>query len=306
MKSRLDFETEIAAVLGETGPLTGFELWKILGGERIEIWRTCMTSGRVEMRRSGVDYLRLDRRIDGYARLSPSMLRGFLTYSVVGLRGDRKIPEKVHLNETRVREVSRAKMELAFNVVSGIIERLDEGRCLAGLLCAIIAGDVVYGMAHDMPRPERSTRRIVNGSDMDLVFVMADDVPGELRRLLDEAVYEEKARLLMAPHLREEIDYVVKDMARVAEQTRFDTFPRMVACKILNEGKLLYGSRSLFQTVKNMLRDTKVTGRLGAMELDARRLRQAAERELLRPGAPGDSGAGRFLFYPIEESEEFE
>jgi hypothetical protein len=306
MMSRLDFETEIASVLGETGPLTGFELWKILGGERIEIWRTCMTSGRVEVRRSGVDYLRLDRRIDGYARLSPSMLRGFLTYSVVGLRGDRNIPEKARLNETRIREVSRAKMELAFNVVSGIIERLDEGRCLAGRLCAIIAGDVVFGMAHDMPRPERSTRRIVNGSDMDLVFVTADDVPGELRRLLDEAVYEEKARLLMAPHLREEIDYVVKDMARVAEQTRFDTFPRMVACKILNEGKHLYGSASLFQTVKNMLREKAVTGRLEAMERDARRFRQAAERELLMPGAPGDAGTGRFLFYPIEESEEFE
>jgi hypothetical protein len=48
----------------------------------------------------------------------------------------------------------------------------------------------------------------------------------------------------MAPHVREEIDYVVKDLDRVREQMRFDTFKRMVACKILQEGIFLYGGKT--------------------------------------------------------------
>lgn len=299
-------DEEIEALLGKAGPLTGFQLWKTTGGDLMDLWRTCMMSERIEVRRIGVDYLRLDRRIEGYARLSPSVLRGFLTYSVAGLHGDPEIHRKAGLIEDHIRQVSRAKMEIALNTVSGIIERLDEGACLAAEMCTIVAGDVVYDMAHDMPRPERSTRKIVNGSDMDLVFVMADHVPDRLRRRLDEAVYEEKIRLLMAHHLKEEIDYVLKDITRVAEQLSFDTFPRMVACKILNEGKLLYGNRPLFESVKRMLDEKGITGRLHSMEFTAGRFREQAQEALLKPGAGKASGDGRFLFYPAEESEEFE
>jgi len=296
----------MAAVLEESGPLTGFELWKAGGGDLLDIWRTCMSSGRLEVRRVGADYLRLDRRIEGYARLSPSVLRGFLTYSVAGAFKDARIPRKVCRVNDHIREVSRAKHRIAFNVVSGIIERLDEDPAILERLIVIIAGDVVHGMAHDMPRPERSTRIMVNGSDMDLVFITGDDVPSRFRRRLDEAVYEEKARLLMAPHMREEIDYVVKDMGRVAEQAEFDTFPRMVACKILWEGDLLYGNRKLFEAAKNMLVRKGVAARLESMECRARRFRRRAERALLAPGAGPPAGTGQFLFYPAEESEEFE
>lgn len=302
----MTIDNKITALLEKTGPLTGFQLWNTAGGDLMDLWRTCMMSERIEVRRVGADYLRLDRRIEGYARLSPSVLRGFLTYSVAGLHGDPGMRQKASLIEDHIRRVSLAKMEIAFNTVSAIIERLEVGASLAEDMCTIIAGDVVYGMAHDMPRPERSTRKIVNGSDMDLIFLVADHVPDGLRRRLDEAIYEEKIRLLMAPHLKEEIDYVVKDMARVAEQLSFDTFPRMVACKILNEGKLLYGSRPLFESVKKMLDEQGITGRLDSMELTAVRFREKAQEALLKPGAGKASGDGQFLFYPAEESEEFE
>jgi hypothetical protein len=198
------------------------------------------------------------------------------------------------------------KHRIAFDVISGIIQRLDEERAVKGRMCAIIAGDVVYGMAHDTPRPERSTQKPVNGSDMDLVFVTTDDVPDEFRRRLDEAVYQEKLRLLMTPHMREEIDYVVKNIDKIEKQIAFDTFPHMVACKILWEGELLFGSKTLFKKIKEMINEKGVAGRLESMKRKAVQFRKSAEVILMESGPLNDPGSGLFLFYPVEESEEFE
>jgi hypothetical protein len=80
----------------------------------------------------------------------------------------------------------------------------------------------------------------------------------------------------------------------------------MVACKILWEGTLLYGSEILFGKLKKMLEDRGVAGRLDSMEQKARRFRKTAETILMASGALEDAGSGRFLFYPAEESDEFE
>lgn len=306
MKIDPAFERIIVGELDRSGPLTGSELWNSAGGDQGELWRTCMGSGLIEVFKTGIEYLRLDQRIEGYARLSPSVLRSFLTYSVVGLHGDPRMPGKIRRVRRHIQDVSRMKHRVALDVVSGIIERLDAERSMSGRLCVFMAGDVVYAMAHDMPRREKSTRKIVNGSDMDLVFVTTDDVGQEFRGRLDEAVYEEKLRLLMAPHMREEIDYVVKTISKVEKQLAFDTFPSMVACKILWEGTLLYGSEILFGKLKKMLEDRGVAGRLDSMEQKARRFRKTAETILMASGALEDAGSGRFLFYPAEESDEFE
>jgi hypothetical protein len=74
---------------------------------------------------------------------------------------------------------------------------------------------------------------------MDLVVVVDDQFPKASMERMDEAIYKEKYRLLITPHLREEIDYIVKKLERVREQVRFDTFKHMVACKLLQEGTLL-------------------------------------------------------------------
>ena len=123
---------------------------------------------------------------------------------------------------------------------------------------------------------------------------------------LDEAIYQEKYRLLVTPHVREEVDYVVKNMDRVKEQLAFDTFKRMVACKILHEGTLLYGSDLLFHKVKTMLREYAVTTQLQAMEKQALLFRNQAERRLLLEDPENSGQDEAYLFYPAEESEEFE
>jgi hypothetical protein len=105
---------------------------------------------------------------------------------------------------------------------------------------------------------------------------------------------------------REEIDYVIKRVSRVKEQLQFDTFKHMVACKILEEGLLLYGSKSLFVDIKTMLNKHGITEKLGDLEKRAQIFRKEAEAYLLHADPDKVKRGSLYLFYPAEESEEFE
>lgn len=299
-------EDRLAAALERLGPLTGAELQEEAGGDSFSLWKAAMLSQRLEVRAVGTRYLRLDRKVERFARLSPSILREFLTYSVVGLAADpdaldRRAAEVI----ARIRAISRAKLELAGSVVAGVAARL-EGAAPQEQFCVFIAGDVVFDMAHDVPRPERSTGKMVRGSDIDLVVVVDDDAPETLVRRLDEEIYQRKYRYLISPSAREEIDYIVKRFTRMREQMAFDTFKQMVACKILDEGVFLHGDRRLFDAAKALLEERGVTRRLADLHGDAARHRREAERSLLTLGEDVLSGEALQLFYTTDESEEFE
>jgi hypothetical protein len=293
--------------LDERGPLTGSEILESTGDDGLLLWRTCKLSKSLNIRTIGMRYLRLDRRIEGFARLSPSILREFLTYSVIGRAQDESaLFQKANEVGSHVEAVSRAKSEVAYSVVSSLVGKLESELPIHNQVCFIIAGDIVYNMAHDVPRPERSTGKLVKGSDMDLVVVVDDQFPKASVERMDEAIYKEKYRLLITPHLREEIDYIVKNLERVREQVRFDTFKHMVACKLLQEGTLLYGSEEVFHTLKTMLRDHGVTQKLKELESKARIFRKEAEDYLLTEDPHKIREKSLNLFYPTEESEEFE
>lgn len=303
----MGMERDIVAVIEARGPLTGAELLEAMDRDVLLVWRSCMLSDGLSIQTIGPRYLRLDRRIEGFARLSPSILREFLTYSVVGVIGDPGASvQRASEIRRHIEQVTRSKSQLAYEIVSAAMERFDLSGPAREQVAVMIAGDIVYNMAHDVPRPERSTGRLVRGSDMDIVVVVDDRFPKEMMTGLDNTIYQEKQRILMTPHLREEIDYIVKDMGRVREQVRFDTFRRMVACKILQEGTLLYGSETLFCAIKGMLKEARVTERLAALEDRARVFRETAERDLLYKDTEEIREDFRDLFYPTEESEEFE
>ena len=300
-------EKEIIAVLEDKGPLTGAEILDALKDDALFLWRACRRSKQVAIQTIGCRYLRLDSKIEGFARLSPSILREFLTYSAIGLTRDQdSLVRKANEIASHIKEVSKAKLELAKNVFSTVLSRLENDVLIKEQACILIAGDIVYDMAHDAPRPERSTGKLVKGSDMDLVVVVDDLFPKELMERMDEMIYREKQNVLMTPHLREEMDYVVKDLARVREQMGFDTFKRMVACKILQESTLLFGNQDLFKTIKSMLQEQGITEKLVRMEDQAAIFRRDAEATLLREDPEKIKNEGLYLFYPTEESEEFE
>ncbi len=300
-------ENEILKLIENRGPLTGSEILEALDGDSLIIWKTCKLSKKLSIRTIGTRYLRLDRAVEGYARLSPSILREFMTYSVVGIQGGLDLlEEKAQTLISHIEEVSKAKLELAYRIVYGLASWFENEWMLESEICFIIGGDIVYSMAHDVPRPERSTGKMVIGSDMDLVIIVDDEFPDDLFQKLDDAIYLEKSRLLMAPHMKEEIDYIVKKLDRVREQVRFETFKHMVACKILHEGTLLYGSEKFFTVIKTMLRDHGIVGKLQALEKKARLFRRDAEEYLLREDPQKILEEKSCLFYPTEESEEFE
>jgi hypothetical protein len=300
-------EKEIIAVLEDKGPLTGAEILDGLGADALLLWRACRRSKQVAIQTIGCRYLRLDAKIEGFARLSPSILREFLTYSAIGLTRDQdSVVRKANEIASHIKEVSKAKLELAKNIFSTVLSRLENDALIREQACILIAGDIVYDMAHDAPRPERSTGKLVKGSDMDLVVVVDDLFPKELMKRMDEMIYREKQNILITPHLREEMDYVVKDLARVREQTGFDTFKRMVACKILQESTLIFGNQDLFKTIKSMLQEQGITEKLVRMEDQAAIFRRDAEATLLREDPEKIKKEGLYLFYPTEESEEFE
>ena len=301
-----NIEKKVITLIEGEGPLTGAELISYTNADPLLLLRTCRLSNNLSTQTVGTRYLRFDRRIEGFARLSPSILREFLTYSIIGLSSDQiSLEIKVHKISSHIEDVSRAKSDLAYNVVSALAGRLGNDS-LENRACFIIAGDIVFNMAHDVPRPERSTGKMVKGSDIDLVVIVNDQSPVKLMQRLDEEVYREKQDLLLNPYIKEEIDYVIKDLARVREQVKFDTFKHMVACKILQEGTLLFGSEEIFHNVKVMLRDYGVIEKILTMEARAKAFRKSAEEYIIHEDPKRIESENLYLFYPTEESEEFE
>ncbi|MCK5806404.1 MAG: hypothetical protein KAI66_26465, partial [Lentisphaeria bacterium] len=120
---------------------------------------------------------------------------------------------------------------------------------------------------------------------------------------LDDAIYRQKHYLLTHPDLQEEIDYILKPLAKVRKQLAFDRFEHMVACKILCECELLYGSPFLFDKVMALVEESGVREKLDAMQAAAETFRDTAERTLLNPNTP-DPESHLTLFYTREESDE--
>jgi hypothetical protein len=292
------------ALLKAHGPCTGAELLALADIEVFPLWQACRTQPGVVMRHAGHRYLRLDRTVEGYARLSPSIRREFLTYTVVGTNEQMEevVARCLELQQEFVR-ISQYKREFVRGVIQRIVESNPDRERLRAHLCCMIAGDVTYSMAHTVERPEPSTGRPVRGSDLDVVIVSDEHLTSAEHESLDEALYREKWNILVLPHLREEIDYVIKDVAKVVTQLQFDSFQHMVACKILHESELLYGNPELFVRIKHLVDEAGISEKLAHMEDRAIRERETAERQLVGHSAVEQIQTWQHLFFTSEERE---
>lgn len=298
-------EAAVIYTLRENGPLTGSELLNKIDLEPLDLWRFCTTSSRVLARVLGRRFLRLDRAVSGYARLSPSMRREFLTYTLLDLTSKRdRLEERAATLTAEIQRISDAKRRLAAQTVATVVESLAARSVVRERACFILAGDITYDMAHRVPRPEHSTGKLVRGSDLDIVIVTDDDFDPAVRETLDDAIYQKKHFLLVSPSYREEIDYLIKDLATVRRQVAFDTFEHMVACKILTEGELLHGSPDIFSSIRRLLAQQGIPRKLAAMEEEATRNRVEAERTLSQVGREQSGSRFLNLFYTSHESDE--
>lgn len=286
------------------GPLTGKDLVRETGLDVFEAWKKCLTTDEVMIRVIGKRYLRLDRKVDGYARLSPSIMREFLNYTVIGLGKDRdEIELQAERLQNEIHEISKKKLRLARETIRRLVDKHPRRDLIIERTVFIIAGDVVLDMAHCEPRPELSTGELVRGSDLDII-VVADNLDEAVLKDLDRLLYQEKYNILINPVLREELDYIIKDLDTVNEQLRFNNFKAMVASKILHEGRYLYGSQALYSRIKQMLFEQGINLKIAFLEERARQNRRMAEHALI--SAPGSAGDKELmsLFYTTEEKEE--
>lgn len=298
-------EEKILALLGKRGPQTGGELLELTTADVFNLWRVCRRCQEIHYKTFGRRFLRLDRAIEGYARLSPSIQREFLTYTLVGLKGQlQMLKARVEESSQDIKGVSGVKFNLAKESVSSIVSVLEDRDHILSRVCFIIAGDIAYEMAHSVPRPEKSTGKMVRGSDLDIIGIVDDNFSQEAVRALDKAIYQEKYRLLVHPNFREEIDYIIKNISRVKVQLKFDRFEHMVACKLLHEGKFLYGSQSIFQTIKDFVKEYEIPQKLKELENKATENRKKAELYLLDQVDGLSEKEFQKLFYTKEEGEE--
>jgi hypothetical protein len=291
--------------LRENGPATGARLIEGLRCEPLPLWRTCRRSERIRMMSVARRFLRLDRAVEGYARLSPSIRREFLTYTILGLEEHGLRPAEAAAELRReIETVSREKIALARRVAAEVFTESGVEDLLIGRACFFIAGDVVYDMGHRVKRPEKSTGGMVRGSDLDMVAVVENDVPSTAVAALDKAVYRKKYYLLVHPDYREEIDYLIKTLDRVRNQAAFDVFESQVACKIMVEGRFIYGSLSLFEKVKSILQERGIPEALARLEVRAVENRREADGGLLETENAEIGEAYHHLFFTREEGEE--
>ena len=295
---------KIVELLDDRGPLTGKELHNGTLLDELFLWRICNRSKKIILKTVGKRFLRLDKRVKGFARLSPSIKREFLTYTVTGLRKDcRKIEDKAKLLHDEIINISRQKLKLAQDVVIKTVQYQKDPVTVASRACFIIAGDIIYEMGHLEPRPEKSTGRLIKGSDLDII-VVTEDLSEKKVKELDNTIYQEKYFLIKNPSYREEIDYIVKDISKVETQLKFNTFNYMVASKILYEGKFLYGSQKIFKKIKKMLLERKIPDKLRVIEEKAITNRKDAESYLLNNTGVLPEEECLKLFYTKQEKEE--
>ncbi len=295
---------KVLTALKEKGPLTGKDLVRETGMDILSAWKICSGSDQIITRIVGKRYLRLDKKVEGYARLSPSIMREFLNYTVVGLMSDDSVADTLAAQlEKKIAEISAKKIGLARDTIDRMVENHGDRDAINEQACFIIAGDVVFSMAHAEPRPESSTGELVKGSDLDIIAI-ADGLSVPLLKSLDTVLYKEKYNLLMNPASKEEIDYIIKDLQTVKEQLKFKTFKAMVASKILDEGQYLYGSYSLFELIKTMVTQYGIPEQIRVLEHKARHDRILAEKSLLSSADLKNYDELMALFYTTEEKEE--
>jgi hypothetical protein len=296
-------QEEIISILKETGPLTGAQLLEQTHMEVLSLWQTCRLAPSLRFQTTGRRFLRLDRNVQGYARLSPSIRREFLTYMLVGLDSQTDaLTARANMLKKETQRISQFKRDMAREAVMSAVAPLSVKSTILEKACFLIAGDAVYDMSHTVSRPEKSTGEMVQGSDLDIIVVIEDDLSPEIADMLDRAVHKRKHLLLVND--REEIDYLIKSIARVQEQLKFDIFSSMVASKILDEGQFLYGSQTVFERVKQLVSDYGISARLKALEQQATLARQSAETQLLRAGIENNRSEYLNLFYTHAEEDE--
>ncbi len=299
-----DIRTDLEAALARRGPMLGKELVAALPGHsHLALWQACWSDAAIQISHFSRYYLRYDITRADMVRLSPSILRDFLSFTLLSLPGQREgvIERQVGLSNHH-RDISVQKIRIARNILIDVLAGLDPA--LHRRLCAFIAGDLAYFLGHAEPRLVKDQGIMVNGSDIDIILVH-DDIDEAVIEGIDRAMLQAKAYYLRHPAYRQEVDFICKSKARMTGQFRYGDIHEKIASKIAYESMFLAGSVELYGEIKDEMERCGVNGLIEADFAYGLADRKRAMRELLKADPDALDTNTESLFYFSQERIEF-
>lgn len=304
-RATAEIEARVSGLLSERGPQIGKELASALCDVPVlALWQACFRSQSFLISHFASYYLRFDITRADQVRLSPSILRDFLSFTLFGLPGQREqmIERQGQLSNMH-REVSRQKLSVAQQAMRSVF--LKQSQAVRSQVCAFIAGDLAYFLAHNEPREHAASGEMVRGSDIDIVVIMHDSLADETKQQFEAELTALKSFYLRHPDYRHEIDFICKRQSVMERQFGYADIHDKIASKIAWESMFLAGSLTLYMEIREAMGRTGVDKLIEADFDHALRDRKHAMRTLLNaPGDPLDEET-RSLFYFSQERVEF-
>jgi hypothetical protein len=256
---------EIEDALRHHGPQSGTWLSETFPDVHpIGLWRMCYGSNRILIQNCARYYLRYDVTRDNMLRLSPSILRDFLTFSLIYLpeQGVESVEAGTRL-ANRFRRISLRKLSLAREALLRLPSDLQKeinDNCVV-----FLSGDIAYYLAHDTPRQHDTLNVPIKGSDIDIVIINNLESDPEKVAAIESELLKIKRLYLVSPDIREELDFIVKPVGRMLDQLSYQDIHQKIATKILYESYFLMGRVDIYQS---LMRHLDVTGARAKIEAD--------------------------------------
>ena len=245
-----ELKLAIRSDLETHGPMLGKELCNLHPDQPfLAMWQACFSDLSIQISHFSRYYLRYDITREDHVRLSPSILRDFLSFTLFSLPGQRDavIARQVGLSNHH-REISLQKIRVAQTLLLDILGWIPAEE--VAKLCAFIAGDLSYFLGHDEPRRVKQTGDLVNGSDIDIIIVH-EGLGDEAVARIDKDMMTAKQFYLRSPMHRHEVDYICKPLSRMYEQFAYEDIHQKIASKIVYESLFLAGSLELYGRIRD-------------------------------------------------------
>jgi len=199
--SNLNLLAQIELALRESGPQSGSALSERFPDVHpIGLWKLCYGSKSVLIQNCARYYLRYDVTRENMLRLSPSILRDFLTFSLIYLpeQGVQSVEAGTRL-ANRFRRISLRKLSLAREALLRLPEDLQKE--LNENCVVFLSGDIAYYLAHDTLRQHDTLNVPIKGSDIDIVIINNLESDPEKVARIEAELLKIKRQYLITPDI---------------------------------------------------------------------------------------------------------
>lgn len=263
-------------------------------------------SDRIRVSNCARYYLRYDILRGNTLRLSPSILRDFLTFSVVYLPS--QLLDVIEINTilaNKFRSISLGKQDWARKALLQLDPDLQQ--VLNDHCVVFLSGDIAYLLAHETKRVHSQLSVEINGSDIDIVIIANNEVSPETVLKIESQLLKIKRKFLVSPEIGEELDFIVKSIETMIGQLAYQDIHQKIASKILYESSFLMGRLDIYQTLMEHL---KMSGTWDLIENDfetalSQRKETISKIILLPPQVSTEDPEVASLFFASKERLEF-